>query len=232
MIGTLINTATVCAGSLLGLAINHRLPERFVAIVFQVLGIFTAFIGIKMAMDSANMLILVLSLLLGAILGEAGKLEARANKLAERFGERTGNGDGKFAEGFMTAFMLFCVGAMTTVGCIKEGLTGERDVIVTKSIMDFFSSAALASAFGKGVLFSAIAVLIYQGSLTLSAGFLESYLSTAMQDEMNAAGGLILVGLGINILEIKKIHVLNFLPALIIAPVLTAIAEHFSIYLF
>jgi hypothetical protein len=231
MIGTLINTATVGLGSLLGLAINQKLPKRFVAIVFQVLGIFTAFIGIKMALDSANMLILVLSLLVGALLGESANLEKRANNLAGKLGEKTNNSDGKFAEGFVTAFMLFCVGAMTTVGCIQEGLTGNREVIITKSIMDFFSSTALASAFGKGVLFSAIALFIYQGALTLSAGFLEAYLSQAMQDEMNAAGGLMLVGLGLNILEIKKIRVLNFLPALVIAPVLTALAEYFEIYL-
>lgn len=232
MIGTLINTATVGAGSLLGLAINHKLPERFVDIVFQVLGIFTAFIGVQMGLETGNILILVLSLLIGAIIGEALRLEERAHHLAKKLSARTSKSDDKFAEGFVTAFMLFCVGAMTTVGCIKEGLTGEKDVIVTKSIMDFFSSTALASAFGKGVLFSAVAVFIYQGTLTLSAGFLESYLSTAMQNEMNASGGLMLIGLGIVILEIRKVRVINFLPALVIAPLLTALAEFLGYYSF
>lgn len=231
MVGTLINVGTVAAGSLLGMGLKARLPERITQIVFQVLGLFTLIMGIDMALGSGNMLILVLGTLLGAILGEALHLEHHANRLAEKLGASQKDGDaGKFAEGLTTAFMLFCVGALTVLGCFQEGIEGNNRLIITKAIMDFFSSTALAAAFGKGVLFSVIPLLLYQGGLTLLAGVLKPILSTEMIAELSATGGLMLIGLGINILEIRHIRVLNMLPALVTTVILTWLAQRFGFY--
>ena len=229
MLGTLINAATVTAGSLLGMGLKHRLSEKVSTIVFQALGLFTLFIGIQMGMRTGNPLILILALLTGSLIGELASLQQRIEKLSEKF-KGKGESGNRFTQGFVTAFMIFCVGSMTILGCFEEGITGKRDLIITKSIMDFFSSTALASAFGKGVLFSVIPLVLYQSTLTLAADRLSGVLSETMTNELVAVGGLMLIGLGIVILDIKKIRVVNMLPALLIAPILVAIAEYWSLY--
>jgi uncharacterized protein len=230
MLGTIINAATVGAGSLLGMSLGSRLPEKITNIVFQALGIFTLFIGIKMSLATNNPLILVLSLILGGVMGEWMRIEERLEFLAHKINGKSKNKDHKFSEGLITAFMIFCVGSMTILGCIEEGLSGNRELIITKSIMDFFSSAALASTFGKSILFSIIPLVIYQGGITLGAESLNAVLSSAMRIEMISVGGLMLIGLGITILNLKKIGVVNMLPALLIAPLLTALAEWMEWY--
>ncbi|MCB0761133.1 MAG: DUF554 domain-containing protein [Flavobacteriales bacterium] len=230
MIGTLINALTVGAGSLAGMALHSNLPDRFVKIVFQCLGIFTLFVGIESALKTGNMLIMILGLISGAFIGEALRLEERLERLASRL-QKKGKGDDRFVTGFTTAFMIFCVGTMTILGCFQEGMDGDRKIILTKSIMDLFSSTALASAFGKGVLFSVIPLVIYQGGLTYGAQYLSDFLSTAMRTELTAVGGLLLIGLGISILELKKIKVLNMIPALLTTTLLTYLAEYLELYI-
>ncbi|MFZ6052934.1 DUF554 domain-containing protein [Halocola ammonii] len=230
MIGTLVNTGTVALGATIGLLLNKRLPEKYTSIIFQVLGLFTIFIGISMAMKSGNYLILIFGLLTGGIIGEALRLENRINNLSDKLKNRTAKNDDKFTQGLVTAFMLFCVGSMTVIGTFEEGLTGKRDTILTKSLMDLFSSIALASAFGRGVIFSIIPLFLYQAGLTLGAEFFKDFLSPEMIDELSASGGIMLVGLGISILDLKKIRVINMLPALVMAVLLTWIAQHFGFY--
>lgn len=231
MLGTLINVGTVAAGSIIGMALGNQLPKRITEIVFQALGLFTIIIGVHMSLKSGNLLILVLSLILGGVLGEAFSLEKNTERLASRFkSKKNPQGSERFTQGLVTAFMIFCIGSMTILGCIEEGLTGKRNLLITKSIMDFFSSMALASAFGRGVLFSVVPLLIYQGGLTIGAEQLDGILSLPMQNEMVAVGGLMLVGLGFVILEIKKIRVINFIPALLLAPILTWLAEILEVY--
>jgi uncharacterized membrane protein YqgA involved in biofilm formation len=230
MIGTLVNTGTVALGATIGLLLNKRLPEKYTSIIFQVLGLFTIFIGIAMALKSGNYLILIFGLLTGGIIGEALRLESRINNLSDKLKNRTAKNDDKFTQGLVTAFMLFCVGSMTVIGTFEEGLTGKRDTILTKSLMDLFSSIALASAFGRGVFFSVIPLFLYQAGLTLGAEFFKDFLSPEMIDELSASGGIMLVGLGISILDLKKIRVINMLPALVMAVLLTWIAQHFGFY--
>lgn len=231
MLGTLINVATVGVGSLLGMGLKSKLPERFIEVVFQVMGLFTLLLGFMMALETGDPLILLLGTLGGAVLGEALQLEARSTRLAERLGASKSPDDAKqFAQGLMTAFMLFCVGALTVVGCFDEGLKGDNKLIITKSIMDFFSSMALASAFGKGVLFSVIPLLLYQGGLTMLAGSIEPWLSEAMITEMTACGGLMMVGLGITILKLRTLRVVNMLPGLLVVLLLVLLAEKFGLY--
>jgi uncharacterized membrane protein YqgA involved in biofilm formation len=220
MVGTLINVVTVAAGSLLGMLLKSKIPPGFSRTVFQVMGLFTMFMGIDMALKTDNVLVLVLSLLIGSLIGYALKLEERCESLITRFTIKEGEKSKRFTEGLLSAFMMFCVGSMTVLGCLEEGMSGKRELLVTKSIMDFFSSSVLASAFGKGVFFSVIPLLVYQGLLTMGASFLSPVLNEAMSGAITAAGGIMLLALGINILEIRKLQVLSMLPALLVAPAL------------
>ncbi len=231
MIGTLINVATVVIGSSAGMLLKSRLPEKVITTVFHVLGLFTLFIGLQMSLKTGNPLIMVLSLLSAALLGEGLDLEKRLERFSQRFIKNENKEEGqKFGQAIVTGFMIFCVGSLTILGCFEEGISGKKDLLITKSLMDLFSSTALASAFGKGILFSVIPLFIYQASLTLAAQSLSGVLSEAMQTEMIACGGILLIGLGLVILNTVKIRIINLLPVLIIAPLFTYLAEIFSLY--
>lgn len=226
MLGTLINAATVIVGSSVGLLFRNRMPEKLTKSVFGVLGLFTLYTGVSMALDAKNPLVVVFSLLIGAVFGEAVDFDRLTagwvTRLQQRFSKKDRGADDLklFTDGLLTAFVMFCVGAMTLLGCLKEGLTGDRDVILTKATMDLFSSVALASAFGRGVLFSVIPLVIYQGGITLLAGQLKPILSDAVIAEMVGVGGILLIGLGLNILKVTELKLMNYLPALFIAPVI------------
>lgn len=222
MFGTLINVATVVAGSLIGLLIHSKLPQRITTITFQGIGLFTLFIGLFMALKTKEPLIMILSIVPGGILGEWLDLSRYLERFSEWLKTRVHSQNARFTEGLMTAFLLFCMGSMTILGAIEEGLGNKPNLLLAKSVLDGFSSIALSTTFGIGVLFSAIPLLIYQGGLTLGARLLHNALSTPVVNEVSAVGGLILIGLGINILELKTIRILNMLPALLIAALLTA----------
>ena len=220
MLGTLVNVGAVIAGSLLGLVIHKRMPENITKLVFQAIGLFTLFLGFTMAGKTSNYLIMIFSLVIGSIIGELLNIEKQINLLSDWLKVKSGSSNVKFSEGFLTSFLLFCMGSMTILGAIEEGMGGNPDLLLAKSVLDGFSSIALAAAMGIGVLFSAIPLLIYQGGLTLFAGYLQDYLTTPMINELSAVGGIILIGLGINILEIKQIRVINMTPALLVAVLL------------
>lgn len=214
MTGTLINTGTVIFGSTLGLIIHKRMPERILSITFQGIGLFTIFLGIQMSLKINNLMVMIFSLLIGSILGEVLKLENRMDNFADKLKNKLKLKHEKFNEGIVTAFLLFCMGSMTLLGAIEEGLGNSPKLLLTKSVLDGFASIALASSLGIGVLFSVIPLLIFQGSITLFAGAFQDVLSPALIQEMTAVGGLMILGLGISILEIKKLRILNMLPAI------------------
>jgi len=219
MLGTLFNVLTVVVGSTIGLLIRNKLPQRYVIIVFQALGLFTLFLGMQMAFKTeGNLLLMVFSLVIGSILGEALNLERRFQNFGESLKKRFTKGEGneKFTEGLVTSFLLFCIGPMAILGAVQEGLGLSSELLYTKSIMDGFSSTALAAAMGIGVLFSAIPLLLFQGGISLLADLLEPYLTESIINELSAVGGLMLIALGINILEIKQLKVLNMLPSLVV----------------
>lgn len=216
MVGTIINVGTVLLGSSIGLIIRSKLPERFIQIIFQVFGLFTLFLGVKMALETQNIMVMIFSLLIGTLLGEWWNLEKGMSKFADFIKKKVKSGNDSFAEGFITAFLIFCMGSLTILGAIEEGLGGKPNLLLTKSLMDGFSSMALASALGAGVLFSVIPLFIYQGGLTLFASYISDALSTAVIAELSAVGGVLLIGLGFVLLEVKKVRVMNMLPALII----------------
>ena len=220
MLGTIINVITVVAGSALGLALNKKLPKRFVNIFFQVVGLFTFFLGISMALKTTRQLHLIMALIGGALIGELLNLERLTERFSNFIKRKFNLGGEKFTEGLLTAFLLYCMGSLTILGAIEEGMVGSSKLLLIKSLMDGVSSIALASGLGIGVMFSAIPLLIYQGSLTLLAVGFGEFVPAEIITELSAVGGILLIGLAINILEIKKIKVMNMLPALIMIVIL------------
>ncbi len=220
MIGTLVNTAAVIVGGGLGLILKKNLPERFTSIYFQAIGLFTLAIGISMVWELNHILIVVGSLALGALSGEFLQLENRTDKLSEKLRHKLKLGSERFTEGLVTSFLLFCVGSMTIVGSIQEGTGKSPDLLLTKSLMDFFSAMLLASALGTGVLFSAIPLLLFQGSITLLSMYASQFFTPEIIHGLTNTGGILLLGLAINILEIKKLRIMNMLPSLIFVVIL------------
>lgn len=220
MIGTLVNAGAVIVGGIAGLLLNKSMPERFKTIYFQAIGLFTAAIGISMVWNMQHILIVVSSLAVGSLLGEWWNLERGAERLSEYLRKRFRIGNEKFSEGLITAFLLYCIGSMTILGAIQEGTGGSSDLLLTKSLMDGFSSVLLASAFGVGVIFSAIPLLIFQGGITLLAMGASSFFTPEIIQGLTSVGGILLIGLGVNILEIKKLRIMNMLPALLIVVIL------------
>jgi uncharacterized membrane protein YqgA involved in biofilm formation len=232
MIGTWINISTIIVGSVLGLFFGPRLPERMRSTVIVAMGLFTFALGINLFLEGVqspgeNPLIPLVSLLLGAILGEWWRLEERLNRLGARLEARFSGSSEEgsvFIRGFVSASLLFCIGPMTMLGAIQDGLTGDYQLLAIKSVLDGFASLALASTFGIGVIFSILVVLVYQGGLSLAAGFFQEALTDVMLAEMTVVGGILLLALAVGtLLEIRSTRPTNLLPALLLAPVLVLV---------
>lgn len=214
--GTLLNVITVAAGSAIGMVIGNRIPEKINRGVFQALGLFTLVLGINMAIKGQMLLAIVFSLIIGTILGEWLSIETAVDGFSKKIKKHLKLKNPKFSDGLLTAFLLFCIGSMTILGAIDEGMGNGSEILMTKAIMDGFSSIALASVFGLGVGMSVIPLFIFQGGITLLVYMLGDFIAAEIITELTAVGGILLVGLGINILEIKKIRIMNMLPSLII----------------
>ncbi len=232
MTGTFLNIATVIIGGLIGLTFGARIPEKLKATVIAGMGLFTAAMGLQMFTSTENPLIVLGALLIGTLLGEWMKIEDGlqnlGNVLEQRFSKAGDDDSNKFVRGFLTASLLFCVGPMTILGSIQDGLTGDYSLLAVKSVLDGFAALAFASTLGVGVMFSTIVILVYQGGVSLLAGQLNAIVTPFMMNELTATGGVILLGLAISsLLEIKKIRVGNMLPALAVAPFLVWIVGLF-----
>ena len=220
MIGTLVNAGAVIVGGTVGMLLNKKMPERFKTIYFQAVGLFTIAMGISMVFNLQHILIVVCSLAIGSLLGEWWNLEAGAERMSNYMKKKFRIGSEKFSEGLITAFLLYCIGSMTILGAIQEGTGGSSDLLLTKSLMDGFSSVILASAFGIGVIVSFIPLLVFQGGLTLLAMYASSFFTSTIIQGLTAIGGILLIGLGINIMEIKKLRIMNMLPSLLVVVIL------------
>ena len=216
MIGTLVNTGTVIAGSLVGLAVGDRLPEKIKSSVLTALGLVTLWIGITMVIRGTRPLVIVASLIVGGVIGELLAIEFRLERIGAWLKSRSGSGSSSFVRGFVTASLLFCVGPMTVVGSIQDGTTGDATLLLTKAVMDGFAAVALAATTGIGVLFSALTVFVIQGGLTVLGRWLAALTVPAALDQLSCVGGLIILGLGLRLLGLKDIPVANYLPALVI----------------
>lgn len=222
-IGTFINAAAIILGSLLGLFLSGRIPERYHTVVYHSIGLCVLVIGLHMALGFDNILILVFAMLCGGLLGEALDLDQRLVRAGDLLKHRLGSKDTRFTEGFVTASLLFCIGSMAILGSIDEGIRGDRTILLTKSILDGFICIPLASTYGAGVLFSFIPILLYQGGITLLAGEAQSFFTDPVINQLTSTGGLLIMGIGINLLKLKTINVTNMLPSLLFAVLFTVL---------
>lgn len=235
--GTILNVVTVLVGGLLGLALGHRLPERISKSVMHGLGLVTLVVGVDNARETQNIIVVLVSVLLGVLLGEwldlEAKLEGVGQKLEARFGTREdkddGSGGSRFVQGFVVSSLVFCVGPLTILGSIDDGLRGDIQKLAIKSTLDGFAAMSFAASLGPGVLFSIVTLLVYQGGLTLLADVAQTLLTDPMVGEMTATGGVLLLGIGLVLLEIRRVRVANFLPALVIAPLIVAVLDTLGI---
>jgi uncharacterized membrane protein YqgA involved in biofilm formation len=216
MLGTIINVGAVFVGGSIGLLLKKGLPEKYNTIYFQAVGLFTLILGVQMALKMTVPLLVVLSLIAGGLTGEFFRLEEKMNRLGDFIKKKLKVGNENFTEGLVTAFLLFCMGSMSILGPVEEGLTGKvSELLKAKSLMDGFSSILLASALGVGVIFSIIPLLIYQGGITLVVQVLGKHIPETYINEITVVGGILLIGLALDLLKIKKLSIMNMLPALI-----------------
>ena len=213
-IGSIVNALAVIIGSLIGLKFGSLVSPKIKTAIFQVIGLFTLVLGLKMALATQEFLLLLICLVLGAIIGEALSIDKSLTSLGDFLKDKLKSKNPNFTEGLLTAFLLYCVGSMTFVGAIEEGINQDTTLLFTKSLLDGITSILLASTFGIGVLVSAIPLLVFQTILTWGALFFEPYLSTEIINEISAVGGVLIIALSLNILELKNIKVSNLLPAL------------------
>jgi uncharacterized membrane protein YqgA involved in biofilm formation len=233
--GTLINVATVLAGTALGTLLGSRLPERIRETVIHSLGLVTLLVGVAQGLAAFRppltdltrgaVLIVLGSVLIGGVIGELLRIERGLDRLGDALKARFGRGQARFTEGFVVASLVFCVGPLTIVGSIQEGLTGDFQLLAIKSLLDGFAALAFASALGWGVGFSALTVLVYQGVLTLTASAAAGAFSDSMIAAMSGVGGVMILGIGLRLLDLRQVRVANLLPALVLAPVAVALLE-------
>jgi uncharacterized membrane protein YqgA involved in biofilm formation len=233
--GTLINVGTVLAGTALGTLLGGRLPDRVRETVLHGLGLVTLVVGVSQGLAAFRpplteltrgaVLVVLGSVLVGGVIGELLRIERGLDRAGEALRARFGRGQPRFTEGFVVASLVFCVGPLTIVGAIQDGLTGDYQLLAIKSLLDGFAALAFASALGWGVGFSVITILVYQGGLSLSASAVAGAFSDAMIAAMSAVGGVLILGIGFRLLEVREVRVANLLPAVVLAPAAVAVIE-------
>ncbi|RMG93351.1 MAG: DUF554 domain-containing protein [Chloroflexi bacterium] len=229
MIGTLINALTVLIGGSLGTVLGHRFPQRMQETIFASLGLFTLTIGFSSALATGNPVLVLASLLIGALIGESLQLEKRLNQLGawiqEKLAGENGRAHTRFVEAFVTASIVFCVGPLTIQGAIEDGLLGDYTKLAIKAMLDGFAALAFAASLGPGVLASILVILGFQGGISLLASLGSHVFTEPMIAELTATGGVVLLSIGLRLLDLKQIRAANLLPAIFVAPVLVALLD-------
>ena len=221
--GTLLNAATVLTGGVVGTVVGDRLPARLRENVVRGVGLFVIAMGVKFAIDTSNLLFMLGAILLGGIVGSLVGVDALLNRLGERLQQRVAGGrTSTVAEAFVTSSIVFCVGPLTFLGAIQNGLAGDPTLLTVKSVLDGFTAIALAATLGWGVLLTVPLILLYQGGLAIGASLFAGVLSDLQLREMSAVGGLLLMGVGLKLLSIRDVKVADFLPAIILSPIVVA----------
>jgi len=225
MKGTIVNVIAIFLGCSVGFILKSKFPEKIGKIIMQSLGLASLLIGAQMALKTNNILLVIFSLVIGGVIGEIIGIEEGLEIFGERVKLKFKSNDSseRFVEGFVTASLLYCVGSMAIMGALKEGLSGNPDILYTKSLMDGVTSLAFTAAMGIGVLFSVIPVFLYQGGITLLARLIKDFLSPEIINEMTAVGGILILGIGFGLLEIRKIKIGNLLPAILVVALLATI---------
>ena len=229
-IATFVNMLSVTVGSILGLLLQSVFTEEIQGIVFQAIGLGTILIGLKMALrlPDGYMLIFIFALILGGIFGEVMGLAEWMSSLSDQLKSFVGASDSNFTEGLITAFLLFCIGSMTIVGALEEGLSKNRSLIYVKSTLDGFTAIALTASFGIGVLFSIIPMLIFQGGITVLAVKLKPIFDQITLDLVSAVGGILIIGISINMLQLGEITLENLLPSILVVIILSKFYQSFK----
>ena len=231
MLGTIVNVIAIICGSLLGLLFRKGIPDNYKEIIMSGIGLSVILIGVKSALSSDQLLIVIFSVIIGAGIGEFLKIEAKLESLGSYFERKLASKSsdtGSFARGFVTASLVFCVGSMAIVGALESGLTGNHQTLFAKSILDGVTSLIFASSLGIGVLFSGVAVFLYQGAITLTAVFMKNLLVAETISQMTSVGGLLILAIGLNLLGITKIRVGNLLPGIFLPLLYFAICTLFA----
>jgi len=216
MLGTLVNIVTVIVGSGFGLLLRKGIPQRLTDSVMKAVALCVIYIGIDGCLEGNKTLVAIVSLALGALIGELLRLDDRINSLGEKIEKKVSknnSGENTIAKGFVTASLLFCVGAMAIVGSLESGINGNHEILFSKSLLDLITSFILATTLGIGVMFSAAFVFVYQGTITVLAQFVGTYLNAVVIAEMTCVGSILIIALGLNMLGVTKLKIMNYIPA-------------------
>lgn len=216
MLGTIVNTLAIIVGSLIGLLFRGGIPQKYSQTIMHAIGLAVILIGLKGALQTDALLMVIISLAIGSMIGEALRIEDRLEWVGREIGRRISKKEDSIAEGFVTTTLLYCVGAMAIVGSMESGLSGNHQTLFAKSILDGIGSIIFASSLGIGVLFSSVSVFVYQGMITLTATYVKQFLTPEVISQMSAVGGLLIMAIGIGLLEIKKLKIGNMLPGIFI----------------
>jgi hypothetical protein len=232
LLGTIVNGLLIIAGTMLGKLLT-RIPENMKATVMHGIGLSVMVLGLQMGFKSANFLIVILSLVIGAVIGEAMKLEDKLNAVGDWLERKIGSkGEGSISQGFVTATLIFVIGAMAIIGALDSGIRGDHDVLYTKAIIDGFTALILTTTLGIGVLFSAIPVMLYQGTIALFATQIDKFIPQALMDsfilELTATGGVMIFAIGLNLIGLTRIRVANLLPGILVTALLVAVTHSIS----
>ncbi|MEH7886823.1 DUF554 domain-containing protein [Bacillus sp. JJ1609] len=232
LLGTIVNGLLIIIGTMLGKLLT-RIPENMKATVMHGIGLSVMVLGLQMGFKSANFLIVILSLVMGAVIGEALKLEDKLNSVGDWLERKLGSkGEGSISQGFVTATLIFVIGAMAIIGALDSGIRGDHDVLYTKAIIDGFTALILTTTLGIGVLFSAIPVMLYQGTIALFATQIDKWIPQALMDsfilELTATGGVMIFAIGLNLIGLTRIRVANLLPGILVTAILVAVTHSFN----
>ncbi len=229
MLGTIVNTMSIIVGSLIGLSFKGKIPEKYSQTIMHGIGLAVVLIGIKTALNTDAILIVIISFVIGSIIGELIRIEDRLDQFGDWIGKKFSKNSTGISKGFVTASLLYCVGAMAIIGSMESGLTGNHQTLFAKSILDGIGSVIFASTLGIGVIFSAVSVFIYQGIITLTASSIKPFLLPEVVSQMSAVGGLLIFAIGLGLLEIKKIKIGNMLPAIFVPLVYQVIKNIYAL---
>ena len=221
--GTIFNSLAVILGSMIGLTAGKFIPEKMNDTIFNCLGLFTIYVGVNMTLKTEHSIAVLLSLVLGAVTGEILGIETKLNSLGDTLKAKIHTSNEKFTDGFVSATLLFCVGSMAIIGSIEDGLRHNPEILMTKGIMDCIAGSMMAGAYGVGVMFSVIPMFIYQGALTLGASWAESVITESMYANISGLGGLMIMGIGLNMLKVTRLKLGDMLPGLVYVVFLTMI---------
>ncbi|TJX14925.1 DUF554 domain-containing protein [Tissierella creatinini] len=216
MLGTIVNAGAIILGALFGIIIKKGIKESYKDTIMNGIGLSVVLIGLMGGIEAKNIILVIASIVIGSLIGEALDIDKRLDHLGLSMESRFGKGDSNFSKGFVTGSLIYCIGAMAIVGSLESGLSGNHETLFAKSILDGITAILFASSLGIGVAFSAIPVFIYQGAITLLATVIKDYLTSEAINEMSAVGGLLILAIGINLMGFKKIKVANMLPAIFI----------------